>query len=102
MTDEQKALSFLKKAVIVWRKDNLTRAREYEILKGGRTLFFRDGTGRVYETSAESGFVNVYTEEYLNEALQLRKYTGKVVTSKVLITQLLSDDNMWQRLSQRW
>lgn len=81
MTDEQKALSFLKNAVIVWRKDNLTRAREYEILKGGSTLFFRDGTGRVYETSAEAGFINAYTEEYLNEALLLRKYTGKVMTN---------------------
>lgn len=81
MTDEQKALSFLKNAVIVWRKDNLTRAPEYEILKGGRTLFFRDGTGRVYETSAESGFINAYTEDYLNEALLLRKYIGKVMTN---------------------
>lgn len=63
----------------MWRKDNLTRAREYEILKGGRTLFFRDGTGRVYETSSESGFVNAYTEDYLKEAVFLKKYSGNVM-----------------------
>ena len=84
MNDELRALSFLRKSLIVKQKDTLERASEYEVLKGGATFFFRNGTGEVYETSATGGFINSYTEEYLNEVLMLREYTDKVMANSEL------------------
>ena len=52
MYEEDRALSLLKRSVLVNGKDSLKRAPEYEVLKGGMTMFFRNGYGDVYETSS--------------------------------------------------
>ena len=79
MYEEERALSLLKRSVLVNGKDSLKRAPEYEVLKGGMTMFFRNGYGDVYETSSQGGFINGYSEEYLDEALELKKYGGQVM-----------------------
>ncbi len=72
MYEEERALSLLKRSVLVNGKDSLKRAPEYEVLKGGMTMFFRNGYGDVYETSSQGGFINGYSEEYLDIAQNLK------------------------------
>ncbi|MBR0092393.1 MAG: hypothetical protein IJP92_11905 [Lachnospiraceae bacterium] len=76
MDDERKALADLKRAYrIPDNDDSVSRAPEYDVLKGGHTMFFRMGNGKVVEALGWNSY-NSYDEEFLQEALVLRKYTG--------------------------
>lgn len=80
MDNELRAILKLKQIFRMDPRDNsITRAPEYEILKGGRTMFFRDGKGKVYETMPDWNNVNSYDEEYLRQAIELVKYSGKTM-----------------------
>ena len=88
MTDEEKAIMFLKKALRLCPDDNISRAMEYESLKGGRTMFFRNGKGKVYETMPDWNTINSYDEEYLDQAIILEKYTDKTMLREDVKTML--------------
>ena len=75
--DESKAIWIIKATFrnIKWQDYTLSRAREYDVLKSKRYMFIRDGKGCVYEVNLEQEYASTYSEEYLNEALILYKYT---------------------------
>ena len=71
MDEEINNLNFLKKALWKDPEDNsLKRAKEYEILRGNRTMFFRNGNGTVFEPMPEINTINSYREEDLKKDLE--------------------------------
>lgn len=83
MTDDQKTLLRLKNILRMDSADDSLRiAPEYAPLSAGRTFYYRNGRGTVFETASDVMWVNSYTEDYLNDELMLQKYRGNVMRSE--------------------